>query len=113
MEKYKEKLEKEKELIEKELSDIGVFDKKTSDWDAVPEKQDSPESDENDLADRAEDYEERTAVLSQLEERLNDIKKALEKIEKGEFGVCVVCNKKIEKDRLEANPAALTCKSCI
>jgi RNA polymerase-binding transcription factor DksA len=31
-------------------------------------------------------------------------------IEKGAYGTCKICGEKIEEDRLEANPAAQTCK---
>ena len=96
--KYQTKLQEEKKLLEGELADIGKFNKKTNDWEAAPETQTAPEADENDLADRFEDFDERSGTLNVLEVRLNDIKKAL---------------KKIEEDRLEANPAANTCKDCL
>jgi len=110
---YKEKLEAEKKLLEAQLADIGKFDEKTKDWDAIPEAQINPEADENDLADRSEDYAERTGTLNVLEVRLNDIKKSLAEIENGSYGKCDICGKSIEKDRLEANPAAHTCKVCM
>jgi RNA polymerase-binding transcription factor DksA len=103
----------EKKLLENELSSIGKVDK-DGDWEAVPEEQTTgPESDENDLADRSEDYEERSSILDSLEKRLEDINKALLKIENGDFGICENCKKPIEKDRLEINPAAPTCKDCM
>jgi len=106
----KTKLNEEKRLLESELSSIGQVDK-TGDWEAVPEEQTTgPEADENDLADRAEGFEERSSVLDSLEKRLENINKAFAKIENGSFGMCEVCGKKIEDDRIEANPAALTCK---
>ena len=110
---YKNKLQEEKGLLEAELVRLGHFDKASGDWEAVPAEQPLPEADENDLSDRAEDFEERTAILNTLEVRLNDIKKALEKIEGGKYGVCEKCGKPIEEDRLEANPAAKTCKACM
>ncbi len=109
---YKTKLEAEKKLVETELGGLGRVDTK-GDWEAVPEAQTAPEADENDLADRAEGYEERTATLSVLEPRLKDINDALAKIEDGTYGTCEVCGKPIEEDRLEANPAARTCKACM
>jgi DnaK suppressor protein len=106
----KTKLETEKKLLENELASIGRVDK-TGDWEATPEEQTTgPEADENDLADRSEDFEERSGILDPLEKRLADINKALKKIEDGNFGICEVCGKKIEEDRLEINPAATTCK---
>ena len=110
---YKLKLEEEKKLLEGELSNIGTFDKKTSDWEATPESQTAPEADENDLADRSEDYGERTGTINILEARLNDINKALKEIEEGTYGKCDKCGNEIEEDRLEANPAAHTCKACM
>ena len=109
----KTKLEKEKKLIEDELDGLGRIDKDTDEWEAVPEEQTAPEADENDLADRSEDFEERSSTMVALEARLEDINSALASIEDGTYGVCEVCGKKIEEDRLEVNPAAHTCKVCM
>ena len=106
-------LEEEKKLLESELASIGKVDK-DGDWEAKPEEQTTgPEADENDLADRSEDYEERSSILESLETRLEDINNALFKIENGNFGICEKCQKQIEEDRLEINPAAPTCKDCM
>ena len=115
MEKYKAKLEEEKKLLEEELSSMGTFDKEKNDWEATPESEVKSQdvSDEADMADRAEDYEERSSALNVLETRLNDIKQALNKIETGDYGICEVCKNKIEEERLEANPSARTCESCM
>lgn len=110
---YKTKLEEEKKLIEDELNGLGRIDKDTDEWEAVPEEQTAPEADENDLADRSEDFEERSSTMASLEARLEDINKALNAIKDGTYGTCEICGKKIEEDRLEANPAALTCKECM
>jgi len=110
---YKTKLEEEKKILESELADMGVFDEKTGKWDAVPEKQEMPEADENDLADRAEDYEERTSTSVALSARLDEVKNALKEIEENKYGNCDACGKEIESDRLDANPAAHTCKGCM
>lgn len=108
---YKQKLEEEKKLLETELQDIGKFDKNTGDWQATPEAQTAPEADESDMADRSEDFEERSGTLDALESRLKDINTALDKISNGVYGLCEVSNEPIEEDRLSANPAARTCKS--
>jgi RNA polymerase-binding transcription factor DksA len=39
-----------------------------------------------------------------------EVNTALKQIEKGAYGTCVVCGAEIEKERLDANPAAQTCK---
>lgn len=112
--KYKTKLEEEKKLLEDELSELGQVDKK-GDWEATSDDELSAQEvpDDGDLAERSEDYEERSIKLNSLETRLADIKVALEKIDNGGFGICENCEKKIEEDRLEVNPAAKTCKECM
>lgn len=114
MEKYKAKLEEEKKLLEDELKSLGEFDSETGDWEtSVDEIKNQDVPDEGDLADQAEDYEERSSELSVLEERLNDIKHALSKIDTEDYGKCEVCGNKIEEARLEANPSAKTCEVCM
>ncbi|MBI2086800.1 MAG: TraR/DksA C4-type zinc finger protein [Candidatus Zambryskibacteria bacterium] len=49
------------------------------------------------------------AIVNTLETRYNDIKSGLDKIEHGTYGLCQICGKEIETDRLEANPSARTC----
>lgn len=111
---YEEKLEEEKKLLESELKDLGKVDK-SGDWEATPDTETSSQEvqDEADMAEKSEDYQERSIKLNTLEIRLSDINKALGKIEAGNYGVCESCGKEIESDRLEANPAAPTCKECM
>ena len=44
---------------------------------------------------------------------LPQLRKALQKIEDGSYGVCEKCSKPIEKERLEIVPGALVCMECI
>ncbi|MFA5932147.1 MAG: TraR/DksA C4-type zinc finger protein [Candidatus Paceibacterota bacterium] len=108
--KIKEKLEKERDLLLEQMKGMGKFDKETGEWETTPEELEFPESDENDKADRFEDFEARTSTMRTLEPRLNNILKALKGINRESFGKCEVCKKDIEMTRLEANPAARTCK---
>ena len=48
-------------------------------------------------------------MMKILKERLAELDTALEFIESKSFGICKICNQKIEVKRLEANPAAQTC----
>lgn len=112
LEELKNKLLDEKKVLTKELSDIGRINPDNPlDWEPVPEKE-NPEdhADENIVADHKESFEERSALLKELEIRYNNVFLALEKIEKDEYGVCEVGGTPIELARLEANPAARTCK---
>lgn len=107
--KIKEKLEKEKEVLLEEVKDIGKLNPETNEWEAVPEERET-ESDQNDMADRFEDFESRSTMIKVLEARLNNVLNALKNLGKSSFGRCEVCKKEIEADRLEVNPAARTCK---
>lgn len=111
---YKTKLEEEKNLLEEELKSIGKLDKK-GDWEAIPEEEMNTQEvqDEGDMAERSEDFEERSSKLDLLEKRLTDINNAINKFDTNDYGVCENCKEKIEIDRLEVNPAARTCKECM
>lgn len=113
-EEYKEKLLKEKAIAEEDLFPIARKDIH-GDWEAIPEteiiNQEVP--DEADLAERSEDYEERTSKVNSIEINLKNINNALDKIEKGEYGICEVCGVTIEEERLDVNPSAQTCTICM
>ncbi|MFA6257101.1 MAG: TraR/DksA C4-type zinc finger protein [Candidatus Paceibacterota bacterium] len=108
--KIKENLEKEKEKLLEQMKDMGKLNPETGDWETTPEALDFPETDQNDMADRFEDFEARSSMMRTLEPRLRDILKALKAVNKDTFGKCKICKKDIEAARLEANPAARTCK---
>lgn len=110
IETYKQKLETELAEVEKELHDIAVLDPETNTWIAIPAPVGDDTADDNDVADRFEDFEERSEILTSLSERWIEIKDALGKIDTDEYGKCSVCGKEIEEDRLIANPASKTCK---
>jgi len=108
--KIKEKLEKERDLLVEQMKDMGKLNPATGEWEATPDERDYQESDQNDMADRFEDFEERSSMIRDLGTRLNNILSSLKNINKVGFGKCEVCEKDIELSRLEANPAAKTCK---
>lgn len=107
----KEKLEKELSTLKKGLQSVGRRNPDNpADWEPLPEKMDISASDDNEVADNIEAYEENAAILKELEIRFNEIKEALKRIGANAYGTCEVCKKPVEKERLEANPAATTCK---
>ena len=103
---YQIKLEEEKRLLEKELGALGKIDA-TGNWKAVPENEMNHQEvqDSGDLADRSEDFEERSSKLDLLELRLSDVKIALVNINKDNYGYCENCKKSMAEDGLEVNPA--------
>ena len=74
--------------------------------DAVIELQDVPE--------RAPDadlglVDSDGAILEHVDARLADVDRAIERLERGEFGTCETCGRAIDADRLRARPAARFC----
>jgi RNA polymerase-binding transcription factor DksA len=111
-EHFKELLEKELALLENELPTVGRKNPDNpSDWEAMEKPNEAIVADEFDAADKMEEFENNRGILNQLETRLNEVKSALQRIEDGKYGVCEVGGENIEEDRLEANPAATTCKA--
>ncbi len=109
---YKNKLTETLSRVTRELEALGVHNKDNrKDWIATPEPEGSAEPDLNNVADRVEEWNEHTATLSELEREYNDITHALKKIEDGTYGTCEISGEEIETDRLDANPAARTCKA--
>ncbi len=108
---FKEKLEKEKALLEGELSTVArVNPNNSSEWEATSGEIEVDSADENEVADKMEELDENKAILDQLEPQLNEVKAALKRIDEGTYGICEVSGEKIEHDRLEASPSARKCK---
>lgn len=106
---FKEKLEKEKTILEDELNSIGRIDPNNpNDWQATSHD-DTDSADENEVADKMEELDGNNTILEKLEPQLDEVKSALEKIKNGTYGICEICGKGIEKERIEANPSARTC----
>jgi len=107
---FRKKLEAEKVKLETEMGSIGRRNLSVpGDWEAVPPET-GTEADIIDQADVVTSRETNTAILADLEARYDSILSALSRIEKKTYGICEVCGEKIEEERLEADPAATTCK---
>ena len=108
---FKEKLVAEKVLLEEELNSIATKHDSGA-WEPKSEAHtDGGDGDEADMANFIETFESNNARVNSLEARYNQIEAALDRIEKGTYGICIKSGKPIEEDRLEANPAAETCKA--
>lgn len=110
---YREKLTAALARVTQELKTLGIHNPENpADWVATPPAgEDGAEPDPIDAADRVEEWNEHAATLAQLEHEYNDITRALKKIEDGAYGTCEISGEEIEQDRMEANPAARTCKA--
>ena len=108
--RFKKRLLEEKERLEKELESVGRKNPAVpGDWELAP-SEDVAGGDIADQADVVVSREGNSAILNDLEARYDSVLAALERIEKGTYGRCSVCNAVIETARLEANPTATTCK---
>lgn len=96
---FKQKLEEELEVLRQDLADLGHED--------IDESATEPDE----LADRQEEFEEHGAEAQALIARKAEVTAALKRVADGTYGACEECGEKIEEDRLEANPAARTCKA--
>ena len=116
IEESKEKLEKTKKIIEKQLAGFAEKDDKLKgDWDSLfPlfNGQGASSGALEEATDEVEEYGNLLPVEHNLELRLKSINSALEKIKKGQYGICEKCGKKIPEERLKAFPEAKTCLSC-
>jgi RNA polymerase-binding transcription factor DksA len=52
------------------------------------------------------------AIKEELNEKAKQIKKALEMVKKGKYGICEDCSKMIDTDRLAIFPEATKCIKC-
>ncbi|MCC2617138.1 TraR/DksA C4-type zinc finger protein [Aestuariibacter halophilus] len=98
--KFKEKLESQRQILQTRLQGI---------------KEDFAQGQRNNSSDGAM-RSENDEVLKQLEyeaqEEIRAINQALQRIERGEFGICEDCGKDISPARLNIVPTAQQCRDC-
>lgn len=107
---FKTRLEKERDILRRELATLGKQNPSNpDDWEPFAAEGDAFGADRNDNADIIEAMHENNASMNELEGRLNQVMRALKKIEDGVYGTCEISGEPIEIERLNANPAARTC----
>jgi DnaK suppressor protein len=82
---------------------------------AAPDSDELAFDDDAGFADRSHSTEERArliAVVRALRSNLQDVERALIKMDAGGYGTCERCGKEIPAERLEAIPWALLCVDC-
>jgi DnaK suppressor protein len=65
-----------------------------------------------DLSAREFDDEQQLGMLENEEHILEEASAALARIDRGTFGICETCHKRISRERLDALPYARMCASC-
>lgn len=68
--------------------------------------------DRTDLAQNYSTAERRSALLAQMEESLEEVDDALDRLDRGVYGNCIHCGKPIPPARLEAIPQTPYCVDC-
>ena len=110
LEHYREKLLAERTRILRELGRITEAINESAE-----EQEAAKQSYSNHLADLGTDYmeKEKNYYYADLEgQYLKAIEAALERIDRGEYGLCVECGDAISEKRLEAVPAVELCINC-
>jgi DnaK suppressor protein len=102
-------LKKHKKSLEKEL--LQVAEKKKTGEKYEPKFLEFGQR-EDESAQEVATYEEYLVLEKNLSKMLDDVNRALKKIEKGKYGLCEGCKKPIEKNRVKAIPTASLCLSC-
>ncbi len=64
---------------------------------------------QGDLGTETFEREKDFSLLEQLEAEIGDLDPALRKVEEGTYGICEVCSREIDPERLEAMPGTRTC----
>lgn len=62
--------------------------------------------------DETEEMANYLGIKNELDNRLQKIDRALDKIQRGEYGKCEKCEAQIEKDVLDKEPESLWCVGC-
>ncbi len=108
--KIKNELIARREQITKDLRDIVNNADGTESTKKVKFPEYGDKLDEN--AQEIDEYTTNLATDRVLEGTIRDIDKALERIEKGEYGICKYCHNPIAKKRMQARPVASACVEC-
>jgi|SRR6056297_23262 len=102
---FRTKLLEEKETAEREIREM-----KESYNDLTKNSDDKQSAQDHHQGDIGSEESEKSVLLAAIDrnkEKLEKIKVALDRMNDGNYGICVVTNKPIQKERLEAIPYAL------
>ena len=62
--------------------------------------------------DEVEMYVNNLPLEDQMETKIKNIKGAMDRLKKGKYGICIMCDKKINPKRLAILPETPTCSDC-
>jgi len=107
LDKIRSRLESERKRLQTELEQSQVSAQPTE-----VRREGSPFGKREEEATESFELEKRLALERQIKEKLNEVEHALDKFNKGTYGLCDICGQPIDPARLEALPEANLCLSC-
>ena len=101
IQKIKVTLEEKEQTLSKEIERLSQPVDMGDDVDSYDEE-----------TDEAEEFSTNLGKAEGLKPILEQVRDALRKIEKGEFGVCEKCEQAVSQEHLMANPETRYCQEC-
>jgi DnaK suppressor protein len=102
-----EQLQKEYQRLVGELSQV-----QTSASSSEERREGSPFGKREEEATETLELEKRLTIENRIRQEMAAVEHALQKFEKGTYGLCDNCGQQIPPERLEALPSASLCMSC-
>jgi|SRR3989344_5715070 len=106
---FKEILEKEKTKLINQLKRFARKSDRNNDWVPKPTESNIQEAEGGERSNVIQTMETDLGVEKELEKSLNDVDRALNRIQDGTYGLCEKEGEPMSEERLEANPSAKTC----
>jgi RNA polymerase-binding transcription factor DksA len=100
-------MSEEKRVLEKEL---GKLDEQIANLEAALEQKPDYGLGEGDPAITR--WEVNQALLEQMRERKESVERALDRADRGSYGICANCGREIHPDRLAVLPDTTLCIRC-
>ena len=101
------RLESEQGQLNKELEQLIASGRPSEE-----RREGSPFGKREEEATESLELEKRLALEKRIREQLASVEHALEKFQKGTYGLCDICGQPIDPARLEALPQASLCLNC-
>lgn len=111
LDKIKKKLETEKLGLELELSKFAHRNLNSTQTDYEANFPNLGEKEDENASEVAQ-FSTNLSLEDALEKALRDVEKAIESIDKGNYGICKYCGQEIDERRLEARPTSGSCIKC-
>jgi DnaK suppressor protein len=101
LEQLKNRLEKERKKLIKELEEL-----------QIPEEFGGDAGDIDEEIDEAEEFSTKIAESQTVRQRINEIDYLINKINSGTYGFCDKCKKEFSKEELLKDPEIILCSAC-